>query len=177
MSKKTIIFFTVVSVTIFRLAMIYMAYAGAPGENQPPSNPLDLGYKPGELLVRFAPKADDMQLSTAEKNQILSSLGVAAVIGNYRLVPGLSHVKLPVGVTVEEAAAKLNKTQGIMYAQPNHYLMLCSGQKFPNEQGFEDLWGMHNTGQTVCGTSGTVDADIDAPEAWYIETDTSEIGD
>lgn len=71
MSKKTIIFFTVVSVTIFRLAMIYMAYAGAPGENQPPSNPLDLGYKPGELLVRFAPKLDGTQRTLVECKDIL----------------------------------------------------------------------------------------------------------
>jgi hypothetical protein len=56
MSKKTILFFTVVSVTIFRLPLIYMAYGGAPSGSQGASGPLDLGYEPGELLVRFAPK-------------------------------------------------------------------------------------------------------------------------
>ena len=30
------------------------------------------------------------------------------------------------------------------------------------------LWGLRNTGQTVNGTAGTADADIDAPEAWDI---------
>ncbi|MFQ5413141.1 MAG: S8 family serine peptidase [Phycisphaerae bacterium] len=36
----------------------------------------------------------------------------------------------------------------------------------PNDASFDQLWGMHNTGQT----GGTVDADIDAPEAWDIHT-------
>ncbi|MGD1808772.1 S8 family serine peptidase [Dapis sp. BLCC M126] len=32
----------------------------------------------------------------------------------------------------------------------------------PNDPDFSNLWGLHNTGQT----GGTIDADIDAPEAW-----------
>src|SRR3954447_26009169 len=30
------------------------------------------------------------------------------------------------------------------------------------------LWGLSNTGQSVAGYQGTLDADIDAPEAWTI---------
>ncbi|MHC4362930.1 MAG: S8 family serine peptidase, partial [Planctomycetota bacterium] len=40
-----------------------------------------------------------------------------------------------------------------------------------NDPRFDDLWGMHNMGQT----GGTVDADIDAPEAWDIATGSSDI--
>lgn len=36
----------------------------------------------------------------------------------------------------------------------------------PNETRPSELWGMHNTGQT----GGTMDGDIDAPEAWDICT-------
>src|SRR5665648_166083 len=39
----------------------------------------------------------------------------------------------------------------------------------PNDPGFADLWGLNNTGQT----GGTVDADIDAPEAWSTTTGSS----
>jgi len=172
MSNKIIIFCSVVSISIFCLFVISMTYTETPAGSQPPSDPFDLGYVPGELLVRFAPKTDGTQLSMAEKNQIMSSLGEATVKGTYRIVPGLSHVKLPEGITVEQAIKRLSKTGGIMYAQPNHYLMLCST---PDDPKFGDLWGMNNTCQTVCGESGTMDADIDAPEAWDIETDASEI--
>lgn len=38
----------------------------------------------------------------------------------------------------------------------------------PSDTRFGELWGLHNTGQIVNGTSGTPDADIDAPHAWNI---------
>ncbi len=40
----------------------------------------------------------------------------------------------------------------------------------PNDPSYQNLWGLNNTGQT----RGTVDADIDAPEAW--ETTTRSAG-
>ena len=169
MSNKIIIFSVLIPIIIFCAVVVSSTYAGASRGSPRPGNPLDLGYVPGELLVRFAPKPDGIQRSRAEKTQIMSSLGAAAVREDFRIVPGLSRVKLPAGVTVEQAMAQLNKTQGIIYAQPNHVLML-TGQKFPDagkDPLFDDLWGMHNIEQTVseCDISGKDDADIDAPEA------------
>ena len=40
----------------------------------------------------------------------------------------------------------------------------------PTTPHFGLLWGLHNTGQSVGGSAGTADADIDAPEAWDITT-------
>jgi hypothetical protein len=45
----------------------------------------------------------------------------------------------------------------------------------PNDTNFNLLWGMHNTGQTIGGQAGVVDADIDAPAAWNISTGSSNI--
>ena len=41
----------------------------------------------------------------------------------------------------------------------------------PNDPGFGQLWGLHNTGQN----GGTVDADIDALEAWDIQTGSDDV--
>ena len=41
----------------------------------------------------------------------------------------------------------------------------------PNDEYFDNLWGMHNTAQT----GGVSDADIDAPEAWDVEQGSAEI--
>src|ERR1700754_4267076 len=45
-----------------------------------------------------------------------------------------------------------------------------SAASVPNDARFGDLWGLRNTGQSVFGIAGSADADIDAPEAWDIET-------
>lgn len=45
----------------------------------------------------------------------------------------------------------------------------------PNDSSFDQLWGMHNTGQSTCAGSGVPDADIDAPDAWDIFTGTDNI--
>ncbi|MGB2809250.1 MAG: S8 family serine peptidase [Sedimentisphaerales bacterium] len=173
MSKKTILFFAVVSLTIFNLAVTVISYAGAPSGNNGASTVSDLGYEPGELLVRFAPKLDGTKRTLGECNAILTAINGGSVEHSYKLVPGLTRVKLPANITVENSLVVFKNTTGILYAHPNYIVKVAS--TFPNDPRFEDLWGMHNTGQTVCEASGTQDADIDGPEAWDIETDASEI--
>ena len=45
----------------------------------------------------------------------------------------------------------------------------------PNDPLFGQLWGLNNTGQTVKSSTGTADADIDAPEAWSTTTGSSSV--
>ncbi|MHC4153981.1 MAG: S8 family serine peptidase [Planctomycetota bacterium] len=125
-------------------------------------------YKERELLVRFAPKANGKQRARAEKQAFLASIGAGNLKRSYHIVPGLIHVKLPQGLTVENALKRFKGKGEILYAEPNYEIHLLAT---PNDPNFSDLWGMHNTGQT----GGTADADIDAPEAWDIETDANEI--
>lgn len=40
----------------------------------------------------------------------------------------------------------------------------------PSDSFFGRLWGLHNIGQIVDNQTGSIDADIDAPQAWNIET-------
>ena len=61
---------------------------------------------------------------------------------------------------------KLLKDPNVEYVEPDYEVKL---QVVPNDEKFSELWGMNNTGQT----GGTVDADIDAPEAWDIFTGVS----
>ncbi len=129
-------------------------------------------YKEGRLLVRFEPREIKGKLSgmsTGEKKQILDSLGGAKEKRSFDLVPGLSLVELPEGMTVEKALKKFNKKAGVMYAEPDYEVKACS--TIPNDTRFGELWGMNNTGQT----GGTNDADIDAPEAWDVSTGSSDI--
>jgi len=52
----------------------------------------------------------------------------------------------------------------VKLAQLNH--LVTERQTFPDDPSFGVQWGLNNTGQS----GGTVDADIDAPEAWDLTT-------
>ena len=130
-SKKVKMLFAILFVGAFGLLQTVPAYAAPPEGFDFTVVVPDANYVPGELLVRFAPKAEGIQRSTAEKTQILSSLGGGIIKRNYKIVPGLSLVILPAGQTVEDALKTFNKTDGILYAEPNYR---CEAEStFPNE--------------------------------------------
>lgn len=66
--------------------------------------------------------------------------------------------------SVEEAIAKYRNSSVIEYIEPNY--IVSANVTNPDDPSFNQLWGLNNTGQT----SGTTDADIDAPEVWDLET-------
>ena len=141
--------------------------------------PLQHEYNSDEILVRFAPKHGGFQRNANEKAQILKSANCGVVKHSYRIVPGLTHVKLPRGLSVEKALKRLNKRKDVISARPDYKIYLLS--TFPNDPLFSNSWGLHNTGQIIysprvpAGEIGYENADIDAPEAWDIHTDASNI--
>ena len=58
----------------------------------------------------------------------------------------------------------------VEFVEPN-YLWKVTESTEPNDQYFSEQWGLHNLGQN----GGTVDADIDAPEAYALSNSRSEI--
>jgi subtilisin family serine protease len=118
-------------------------------------------YVPGELLVRFASST-----TAAARADVLRDLD-AAVVERLPL-KGVVRVRLDPGTSVAEAEAAFERRPEVRYAQPNH---LYSFSRTPNDPDLSDLWGLHNTGQSVNSLpGGTPDADIDAPEAWDTNT-------
>jgi hypothetical protein len=122
----------------------------------------ETSYAPGELLVRFAPKANRSWPNMAEKNTTLqASFSGATVVHEYKIVPGLCLVKLPAGVTVKNTLLSFNNTAGILYAEPDYKIKLLSDcQLIPNDPRFDELWGM----QKIC-----------TREAWCIRTNCSDV--
>jgi len=47
---------------------------------------------------------------------------------------------------------------------------VAADQLIPTDSQFNLQWNMHNIGQNISGLPGTIDADIDAPEAWALHT-------
>jgi subtilisin family serine protease/subtilisin-like proprotein convertase family protein len=58
---------------------------------------------------------------------------------------------------------------GVIEVQPN--FVYQAADLFPDDTSFDQLFGLHNTGQS----SGMLDADIDAPDAWELTTGSSDI--
>lgn len=120
-------------------------------------------YRQDAILVRFVHNPDGKKRTIQEKNEILSSIGGGSIKRNYNIVPELSLVELPKDMTVEKALAAYNNTKSILYAEPDYEGSVTSTT--PNDTYFSNLWGMNQT----------YDHDIDAPEAWDIETGSSDI--
>jgi len=76
---------------------------------------------------------------------------------------GVFLMKLPNNVSVPAAIDMVKGKAGIRYAEPD---WIGSWAATPNDPDYTRMWGMRNTGQTVNGTSGRFDADIDANLAW-----------
>jgi len=73
---------------------------------------------------------------------------------------------------VFDAVDKLDRLPLIDRAVPNiAFRPKLHGPRYPNDSYFPNQWHLNNTGQT----GGTVDADIDAPEAWEITTGATDI--
>jgi len=129
-----------------------------------PVSPAD--YVPDELLVKFK---SDIEKGSIQKAHAL--LG-ANKMKEFKFI-GFQHIKLPVGMSVEEGIQKYLQNPDVEYVQPNYILRIKTTT--PNDTGYANLWGLHNTGQTVNNTQGTVEADIDAPEAWDITTGSDNV--
>jgi subtilisin family serine protease len=117
-----------------------------------------LHHDPGSILVSFAPGTPE---GTAQN--VLALVG-GKITQSYTLVPGLHEVEV---ADADQALIIIAGAPFVDFAQPNHIVRATA---VPNDPRFNEQWGLHNTGQLINGSSGKVDADIDAPEGWDIYT-------
>ena len=114
---------------------------------------------PGDLLVGF-----QSDVSASDQQKILKSVGADEKKSWKKIHGSLAHLA---SGDVDAAIAKLRQNPDVRYAEPNHVITIDS---LPNDPSFGNTWGLNNTGQTINGSPGTPDADIDAPEAWNVTT-------
>jgi thermitase len=113
---------------------------------------------PGEIVVGFRSGVQSSQRAAARSDAQVQ-------IRRNLLMPRAQLVKVEQGQTVRRAIAALEKRSDVRYAEPNWIYQ--ANATTPNDPLLGSLWGLNNTGQAVNGhAAGTVDDDIDAPEAW-----------
>ena len=82
--------------------------------------------------------------------------------------PGQELLAVASGRSAHAAITVLTRDRRIRYAVPN--AVYRGAARFPTDPYFGRLWALRNTGQPLLGGLGTPDADIDAPEAWDLNT-------
>ncbi|MBE5231193.1 MAG: S8 family serine peptidase, partial [Microcystis aeruginosa PMC 728.11] len=119
-------------------------------------------HAPNQLIVKFK-----QGIATAQAAQFHSLFG--AVKTQKIKLTGAEIWKLSGSLSVDTILAEYGSNPIFEYIEPDYIVTkgtIGAQATFPNDPGFNQLWGLHNTGQS----GGTADADIDAPEAWDIQT-------
>ena len=82
-------------------------------------------------------------------------------------------VRLPGGRSVADAVRRLRARSDVEFAQPD---IAYRPEAIPSDGLFGQQWGLNNVGQAgIFFSPGTFDADIDAPEAWDVETGNTSV--
>jgi subtilisin family serine protease len=115
-----------------------------------------IAAEPAELIVRFESGATAADRLEARK-------GARADFERQLPVQGMQLVEVESGQSAAAAERSLEGADGVLYAEPN---AIVSAFLRPDDPYFPQLWAMENTGQSIRGTAGTADADIDAADAW-----------
>jgi subtilisin family serine protease len=131
-----------------------------PSLDEDPPVPIDPPISeaiPNEFIVKLNPA-----LRSTDLADLKTSMG-AEVLGTTNM--GIQLWQIP-DMDLAAAKATVSNDPRIEYIEPNYRGQVINT---PNDPEFTQLWGLDNTGQT----GGTADADIDAPEAWDISTNSN----
>lgn len=120
-----------------------------------------------EIVVRFLEEAEQNDIEKLIKKH---KLEVVKTTHFYSLL------KVPKGSDALEIANDCQESGLTRFSHPNFICNAELFQKLPNDQYFINQFNLHNVGQVFTdGHAGTVDADIDAPEAWAVTKGNSNI--
>ncbi|MBF2055559.1 MAG: S8 family serine peptidase [Candidatus Sericytochromatia bacterium] len=122
------------------------------------------GHVAGELLLKLKDAKDLPDVVQSFQSARLSLEKQETLTGLQRKLVHMT-LKDKSEAQLQRALKHLQKHPKIAYAEPNYLIEL---HNTPNDL-HPSLWGLNNTGQT----GGSTDSDIDAPEAWAIETGQS----
>jgi subtilisin family serine protease len=120
-----------------------------------------------EIIVTRRPR-----LTAAERRAVRARAGARLVRASS--LPDTELVRVPAG-RLAEAIRQLTRDPDVVYAEPNLPVRALASPVVPDDPLWPELWGLHNTGQSIGAIRGTADADIDAPEAWRYATGAGQV--
>lgn len=152
-----------------------LSYAQGSDEKNSPNSLLskDGTYWQGRVIVKFRDGTRRSRKSSLRDNSN------ATLIKSLPLINGEVWQVEDVEAMISTQQRQRRDYPEIEYIEPDYVIRLNnspdtverSHRKKPNDPYFDDLWGLHNTGQT----GGTENADMDAPEAWEVVSGSSSV--
>jgi len=147
-------------------------------KKHPSASPDSARYMEGSVLIKLKKGASILDLMDIIDG--LPAKGKPVSLDNFKKFKNISLrtgrecllFRSPAHTT-QELIEHFRKSPEVEVVEPD-YIMHINGV-FPDDEYFDQLWGLHNIGQDVDGVSGTPDADIDAPEAWERTTGSSDV--
>ena len=159
MKKIFILIKSVIVLLFFCVINAQNSYAAFnPGPPRPlPPEP----FVPGHVLVKFKQSTPPGLINNVH------AAARATIVTEFTFAK-LQLIRLKPGKSVNAAIQEYSLNPNVIYAEPDYIDTIDA--VIPNDTDYTKLWGLHNSGQTVSGSTGTNDADIDAPEAWDTTT-------
>ncbi len=133
-------------------------------DSQTQAAPPTLQFVENRVLVKFKNVGPDTAMPSADALGVLGTVNGTVV----RTIGDLGVQVVETTLPVQQAIEKLTQSGSVEYAEPDY--IVHTAATIPSDPFFGNLWGLNNIGQF----GGTPDADIDAPEAWDVSTDSSE---
>ena len=109
---------------------------------------------PGQVIVKYEETMGSSEQAALRRQENLEKKMDLGLIN--------AEVVKVEGQSVGQAIRDLNARADVEYAEPN-FRVYPTG--FADEPSFSKLWGLHNTGQTIDGSTGMANVDINAREA------------
>jgi len=144
------------------------------------------GFAPGEILVKFkgiktaptiGPSATQTMMQAIPASAQSALAQIQGKVTKVLPMMGVCKVQIAASMPINKAIDALYASGAVVYAEPNYYMELAGvpGETdiaaIPNDPSYTSQWGLDNTGQS----GGTVDADIDAPEAWNVAKNANNV--
>lgn len=120
-------------------------------------------HRPDEILVTYKPGLRPQAMTS------IAAVG-GQVVGHISQIR-TKTVRLPKGVTVEDAIKRFRDDPNVEYAGPNHIVSIC---RMPNDEWFLDPY-IYYYWQWGLFSDAIPNAGIDAPRAWDITTGSADI--
>src|ERR671917_1124588 len=145
---------------VVTLSIIVLVGSGL-STRQALSEPESDGPQPGSTEATFAPGQILVKVEDDAPADALASLNHRNDASTKERIPDtqVRVVDLPDDLSVTEAVGRYEASPNVAYAEPDYLLY---PQATPNDPDYSKMYNLDNRGQY----DGTIDADIDALEAW-----------